>query len=69
MFKKIQSCCLSNDPLDIVGLQINDMEQQEVYRVFLDETPPGTFTWNIAEGCNYAKTFPCNKAEFVCFGR
>ena len=59
----------STSPLDIVGLQVNDMEQRDNYKVFLDESPPGKFTLNIAEGCIYAKTFACNKTEFVCFGR
>ena len=62
-----------NNPLDTVGLQINDMERKDdCYKVLLDEidkSPPGKFTLNTAEGCIYARAFACNKTEFVCFGR
>ena len=72
MIEKLQSCCLSDiaSPRDIVTLQVKDMEQleQDGYRVVLDECPPGAFTLNIAEGL-YAKTFACNKANFLCIGR
>ena len=67
MIEKFQSCCLMNSasPRDIVGLQIEDVEQLDDYRVILDEKPLGTVTLNIDEGCIYAKTRPCNVAEFV----
>ena len=56
----------SASPRDIVGLRIEDVEQTGV---ILDEKPPGTVTLNIDEGCIYAKTRPCNVAEFVCIER
>ena len=71
MVNKFQSLCLmdSASPRDVVKLQVKDMEQNENYRVIVDESPRGKFTFNTEEGCIFAKSSPCNKAEFVCVGR
>ena len=72
MVKKFQTLCLmdSASPRHIVTLQVKDIKQKgKNYRVIVDESPRGKFTFNTEEGCIFAKSSPCNKAEFVCVGR
>ena len=70
MIEKLQSCCSMDgaSPRNTVTFQVKDIEQQDSYRVILEESPPGTFTLT-EEGCIFPKIMASNKAEFICVGR
>ena len=72
MIEKLQSRCFMHtfaSHQDTVAIQVEDMEQNDHYKVVLIESPPGTFTLTEEGYTKRDMIFASNKAEIICIGR